>query len=115
MNIFLQFSKRFLSFSVFFVGVYVFPQATITQWNFDTSNLTPSTSSCTADVFGTWSSDNTSVATVDANGLITAHQVGTAQISYTVPGAHGCPDAVVTETVTVLAPPLTSPILPLDD
>ncbi|TDO25890.1 beta strand repeat-containing protein, partial [Sediminibacterium goheungense] len=48
---------------------------------------------------GTWSSANAAVATVDANGLVTAVSAGTANISYTMPGG------TVQVTVTVNAAP----------
>ncbi|OXA96273.1 T9SS type B sorting domain-containing protein [Flavobacterium hercynium] len=55
---------------------------------------------------GTWSSDNTSVATVNAtSGAITTVAVGTATITYTVKGSGGCADANSTRVVTVNAIP----------
>ncbi|WP_173964019.1 Ig-like domain-containing protein, partial [Flavobacterium collinsii] len=50
---------------------------------------------------GSWSSNNTTVATVDASGVITGKALGTATISYTVTGTGGCADAIVTRTVTI--------------
>ncbi|WP_281925899.1 Ig-like domain-containing protein, partial [Flavobacterium collinsii] len=50
---------------------------------------------------GSWSSNNTIVATVDASGVITGKAFGTATISYTVTGTGGCADAIATRTVTV--------------
>ncbi|MES2701531.1 MAG: T9SS type A sorting domain-containing protein [Bacteroidota bacterium] len=47
---------------------------------------------------GTWASSTSSVATVDASGVVTAWSSGTATISYTLTG--GCRD---TKTVTVTA------------
>jgi uncharacterized protein YjdB len=59
---------------------------------------------------GTWSSSNTSVATVNASGVISGVAAGTATISYTVTGTGGCADAVVTRTVTVNALPVAGNI-----
>ena len=43
---------------------------------------------------GAWSSDNTAVATVDANGIVTAVSAGTANITYTISdGCNGTPSA----------------------
>jgi hypothetical protein len=59
---------------------------------------------------GTWSSSNTSVATVSTSGVITGVAAGTATITYTVAGNGGCADAVVTRTVTVNALPVAGNI-----
>ncbi|WP_341837241.1 Ig-like domain-containing protein [Chitinophaga pollutisoli] len=58
---------------------------------------------------GTWSSSNTTVATIDASGVVTGLTAGTTIISYAVNHAGGC---VTTETatVTVSAPPTVSGI-----
>ena len=58
---------------------------------------------------GTWSVDNTAVATIDANGNVTAVTAGTANIRYTLINASGC-SATVSTPVTVNDPPLVSPI-----
>ena len=55
------------------------------------------------DAGGTWTSDDTDVATVDANGEITAVAAGTATITYVLTGAGGCPNDDATRTVTVTA------------
>ena len=47
----------------------------------------------------TWSSDNPSVATVDENGIVTAHAVGTARI--TAAEGYGAGEAKATETIYV--------------
>ena len=49
---------------------------------------------------GTWSSDNTAVATVGSTGIVTAVSTGTANIDYTVSGG-SCGSATATTTVTV--------------
>ncbi|MFL5748581.1 MAG: Ig-like domain repeat protein, partial [Niastella sp.] len=49
---------------------------------------------------GVWSSNNTSIATVNASGVVTGVSAGSADISYTVTSANGCV-TVVTKTVTV--------------
>jgi len=53
---------------------------------------------------GGWSSNNTSVATVNASGLVTGMAAGTATISYTVTNASGC-SSIVTKDITVNALP----------
>ncbi|WP_212006373.1 Ig-like domain-containing protein [Chitinophaga sp. HK235] len=58
---------------------------------------------------GIWSSSNTAVATIDANGLVTGVSAGTATITYEVTNANGC-KAQQTTTVTVNALPVVSPI-----
>ncbi len=59
---------------------------------------------------GTWSSSNTAVATVDANGLVTAISSGTANITYTVGGLSA--SAVVSVNEVVLAPSVPSTEIP---
>ncbi|QPH38867.1 Ig-like domain-containing protein [Pedobacter endophyticus] len=55
---------------------------------------------------GTWSADNTAIATIDAStGVITGVAAGTATITYTVAGAGGCGSATATRMLTVIAPP----------
>ncbi len=58
----------------------------------------------TTQVSGTWSSSNTAIATVDANGVITGVAAGTATITFTVTGSGGC-TATTTRTVTISNPP----------
>ncbi len=55
------------------------------------------------DAGGTWTSSNTSVATVDASGDGTANAPGTATISYSV--SNGCGTVRATSVVTVSADP----------
>jgi uncharacterized protein YjdB len=62
-----------------------------------TISLTDSTSG------GTWSSSNTSVATVGSTGVVSGIVVGTATISYTVTNA--CGSGVATKVITVTATP----------
>ena len=59
---------------------------------------------------GSWASDNPSVASVDASGLVTGIAAGAATISYTVGGAIQCP-VVATKTVYVKLPPVVNPII----
>jgi uncharacterized protein YjdB len=64
-----------------------------------TSQLTTS-----GDAGGTWSSDNTSVATVDAStGLVTSVSAGSATITYTISAA-GCTTSSSTYSVNVVNP-----------
>lgn len=61
-----------------------------------------STTSLSASIGGgTWSSSNTSVATIDATGVVTGVGIGTSTISYVTPG--GCNAAVVV-TVSAATP-----------
>ena len=53
---------------------------------------------------GTWSSDNTGIATVNAAGLVTGVSAGTVTIRYTVKNANNCSKAV-TASVTVMSNP----------
>ena len=46
--------------------------------------------SSNGDVGGTWSSDNVSVATVNASGVVTGVAEGSTMIRYTVTGTGGC-------------------------
>ncbi|WP_316823643.1 beta strand repeat-containing protein, partial [Pedobacter gandavensis] len=55
---------------------------------------------------GSWSSSNSAVATIDATGQISALSAGTLTITYTVSGAGGCGNAMVTKVVTVTAAPV---------
>ncbi|MEN9743373.1 MAG: hypothetical protein RLZZ65_1178, partial [Bacteroidota bacterium] len=54
---------------------------------------------------GAWTSGTTSVATVNASGVVTGVSEGTATITYTVTGTGGCANATATRTVTVTAAP----------
>jgi uncharacterized protein YjdB len=70
-----------------------------------TNGGTSTTTFTSSSAGGTWSSGNTSVATIDANtGVITPVAAGTATMTYTVTFS-GCPDATATRTVTVTAAP----------
>ena len=60
-----------------------------------------------ATLGGAWSSSNTSVATVDANGLVTSLAVGSTVITYTVNNASGCSSNVSTN-LNVNALPVAS-------
>lgn len=58
---------------------------------------------------GVWSSNNHSVATVDAaTGLVTGAGAGVATISYTVTGSGGCGSATTTKLITVNALPIVN-------
>jgi len=60
----------------------------------------------TANIGGTWSSSNTSIATINSSGVVTGVAAGTATIAYTVNNA-GC-TATVTKNITVFANPTIS-------
>ena len=53
---------------------------------------------------GTWSSSNTSIATVNSSGLITGINSGTATIIYTVASSAGCASVSASRSVTVSMP-----------
>ncbi|MBD0779933.1 gliding motility-associated C-terminal domain-containing protein [Maribacter sp. ANRC-HE7] len=53
------------------------------------------------DAGGTWTSDDTDVATVDVNGEITGVAAGTATITYELTATGGCSNDAATRTVTV--------------
>ena len=55
---------------------------------------------------GVWSSNNITAATIDAGGIITGRQSGTATISYTVTNAVGGCVTIVTRDITVNALPV---------
>ena len=55
-------------------------------------------------LYGNWSSNNTSVATVNASGLVTGMNAGTALITYTVTNSFGCSSSV-SYTITVGSAP----------
>lgn len=63
------------------------------------STITPAI----ATAGGTWSSSNTSVATIGSTGIVAPVATGTATISYTI--ANACTSAVATRIVTVMALP----------
>jgi gliding motility-associated-like protein len=55
---------------------------------------------------GTWSSSNNAVATVNSStGLVSAISAGSSNITYTVAGTGGCPNATSSRSVTVSAIP----------
>ncbi|MDN3204840.1 glycine-rich domain-containing protein [Algoriphagus sediminis] len=55
--------------------------------------------------FGTWSSDNTSIATVSNTGVVTGVSPGIVDIFYTLPASGGCPAPETSISITVTAPP----------
>jgi len=58
---------------------------------------------------GTWTSNDAAVATVDAStGVVTGVGAGTATITYTVNGAGGCANAIVTRQINVASSPTTA-------
>lgn len=66
----------------------------------DVSSTT--TFSTNGELGGTWSSANTAIATVNpSSGLVTGTGLGITTISYTVPGAGGCSNAVASRTIAV--------------
>ncbi len=75
-----------------------------------TVQLTDTTKSATGAVITgrtpTWASDNTTVASVDQTGLVTAKAVGTAHVSATIPAGPGQPQVSGQSTVTVALIPL---------
>ncbi len=81
------------------------------------SAITGNTSSCIAvnttlsnsTAGGVWSSNNNSVATISASGVVTAVSAGTANISYLVTNAAGCQASAYT-SFTVFATP-AAPII----
>jgi gliding motility-associated-like protein len=58
---------------------------------------------------GVWTSSNTSVATVSANGEVTGVAAGTATVTYTVTNANGCSNAV-SFTMNINATPVLTAI-----
>ena len=84
------------------------PNAGILSGNTDLnigSNVTMTTN---GDAGGTWSSANTSVATIDpSTGVVTAVGLGNAVISYTK-SASPCSDAFATRTLNVTNTFITS-------
>jgi trimeric autotransporter adhesin len=81
------------------------------------ASITGTTSVCVAKTTqladatasGVWKSVSTSVATVNASGLVTGVSAGTSIIRYTVTNGNGCVDSVST-TVTVNALPVIAAI-----
>ncbi len=57
---------------------------------------------------GVWSSSDTTVATVDASGVVSAIAAGTADISYTVSGAFGCDASVAAGIIIDPSPAVTA-------
>lgn len=57
---------------------------------------------------GVWSSSNTAVATVDANGVVSGIAAGTTTISYTLTSGDGCTSSVTTTFTVTKAPGISS-------
>jgi len=54
---------------------------------------------------GTWTSNNTSIATINpTSGVVTPLSVGVDTMTYTVAGTGGCSDASAIRTVAITAP-----------
>ena len=53
---------------------------------------------------GLWGTSNAQVATISSSGLLTAVSLGNVVISYTVTGAGGCPNAVGSQSITIVSP-----------
>ncbi len=90
------------------VTVHALPVVQPITGNF---NICTGTNSQLNDVItgGTWSSNNTGVATVDNTGLVHGAAPGTATISYAVTDIYGC-TTTVTADVTVSDFPTVAPI-----
>lgn len=70
------------------------------------TTFTPSTQG------GTWTSGTTSVATVDASGVITGVAAGSSDITYTIAGTGGCSNVSATRTITVNPNPIVNTTTP---
>jgi len=64
-----------------------------------TTTLTPSIAG------GTWTSNNSNIATVNYNGIVTGISAGTTTINYTVTNSNGC-TATVSSAVNVITSPI---------
>lgn len=53
---------------------------------------------------GLWSTSNAQVATISSTGLLTAVSLGNVVISYTVTGTGGCPNAIASQSITIVSP-----------
>lgn len=62
---------------------------------------------------GAWSSSNTSIATVSSTGVVTGVTPGTVNIIYTH-GTTGCVNTSTSKTITVINPPVVTPITGVD-
>ncbi len=62
-------------------------------------------SDATATSAGTWSSTNSTVATVSSNGFVTTHSAGTATIRYTINNACGTGTLIASTVVTASTTP----------
>ncbi|MBV8255945.1 MAG: Ig-like domain-containing protein, partial [Chitinophaga sp.] len=98
-------------------GCTVSGQIVITEIKLAVAPITGTTNICVGSTTtlgnttagGTWSSSDATIATIDANGIVTGVSTGTATITYEVTNANGC-KAQQTATVTVNALPVVSPI-----